>query len=120
MKVAVSSQGTSIEDQIDARFGRAAYFLIVDTETMDYETLPNEQNLQLAQGAGIQAAQSVINKDVNALVTGNCGPKAFATLSAANVEVFVGSRGTVREAVEQFKTGSLAKADSPNVEGHWM
>ena len=120
MKIAVSSQGTSLQDQVDPRFGRAPYFLIIDTETMECKPIENSQNVQLAQGAGIQAAQYVINEGVEALMTGNCGPKAYATLSAAKINVFVGVHGTVSDAVDQYKSGSLTKADTANVEGHWM
>ena len=120
MKVAVSCQGQSLDDKMDPRFGRTKHFLIVDTDTMDYKAVDNAQNLTLAQGAGIQAAQNVINQDVSAIVSGNCGPKAFATLSAAKIDIYVGGAGTVREIVEQLKDGTLKKADSPNVEGHWV
>jgi predicted Fe-Mo cluster-binding NifX family protein len=120
MKVAVTAQGKSIDDKLDPRFGRAKYLLIVDTETMEYQALENTQNLDLPQGAGIQAAQNVINEGVGAVVTGNCGPKAFTTLTAARVEVYIGAQGTVRGAVQDFISGSLTKADQANVEGHWV
>jgi len=120
MKVAVSSQGQSLEDKMDPRFGRTKHFLIVDTDTMECISVDNKQNLNLAQGAGIQAAQNVINEGVSAIVSGNCGPKAFATLSAAKIDIYVGNSGTVREIVEKLKAGSLTKADSANVEGHWV
>ncbi len=119
MKVAVTSQGKDLDDRLDSRFGRASYFVIVDPESMQFTAFNNEQNLNLPQGAGIQTAQNVINNGAQAIITGNCGPKAFATLAAARVTVYTGARGTVREAIEEFKNGALTKAESANVEGHW-
>ena len=119
MKVAVSTTGKTLEDPVDPRFGRAQYFAILDPEAMDLTVIDNNQSLGLPQGAGIQAAQTVINEKVSALITGNCGPKAFATLKTAGIAVYTGAHGTVREAVEQFKAGTLVKADDANVPGHW-
>jgi predicted Fe-Mo cluster-binding NifX family protein len=119
MKVAVSTTGKTLDDPVDPRFGRAPYFAVLDPEDMNLTVIDNSQSLGLPQGAGIQAAQTVIKERVDALITGNCGPKAFATLNAAGVAVYIGAHGTVREAVEQFKAGALTKAESANVPGHW-
>jgi len=119
MKVAVTAQGESLDAQVDPRFGRGAAFVIVDTDTDDCAYLDNSQNVNAAQGAGVQAAQAVINRGVDALVTGHCGPNAFRTLSQAGVKVYVGAEGTVREAIEKLKAGELKEADSPDVQGHW-
>jgi predicted Fe-Mo cluster-binding NifX family protein len=119
MKIAVSSTGRSLDDRVDPRFGRAAYFAILDTETMEISVVSNVQSLNLSQGAGIQAAQTIINEGVSALITGNCGPKAFATLNAAGIHVYTGAHGTLKEVIEQFKAGTLIKADGANVPGHW-
>ena len=120
MKVAVSTSGNDLEAQVDPRFGRAPNFIIVDTDTMEYKVVPNSQNLSLPQGAGIQAAQTVVSNGVSAILTGNCGPKAFKVLSSSGIKVFTGVSGTVREAIDMFKEGKLEPSSSANVEGHWM
>lgn len=120
MKVAVTSSGKTLDSALDPRFGRALYFLIVDTETMALEVKENTQNLNLPQGAGIQAGKTVADAGVEAVITGNCGPKAFNVLNAANIKVITGVSGTITEAVEQFKAGALQHAGGPNVEGHWV
>jgi len=118
MKVAVTSMGKSLDDQVDPRFGRCAYFLIVETETMQFEAVEN-QNVMLGGGAGIQSAQLMSEHDVHVILTGNCGPNAFQTLAAAGIELIVGVSGTVRDVVEQFKTGSLSSTGAPNVASHF-
>jgi predicted Fe-Mo cluster-binding NifX family protein len=120
MKIAVSSTGKDLEATLDARFGRAAYFMIVDPDTLAFEAVENRQNLNLAQGAGIQAAKTVLQHKADALITGNCGPKAFKVLVAAGIKVYVGVAGCIRDVVEQFKKGVLSEASEPNVEGHWV
>ena len=119
MKVAISAQGKDLEAQVDPRFGRAPYFVIIDPDTMELEAVDNKQSLNMPQGAGVQAAMTVINKDVEVLLTGNCGPKAFRTLSAANVEVITGVKGTVKEALENFNQGTYMAASAPSVGSHW-
>ncbi|MBW1848043.1 MAG: NifB/NifX family molybdenum-iron cluster-binding protein [Deltaproteobacteria bacterium] len=119
MKIAVTSTGKELASEMDPRFGRAAYFLIVDPETMEFETVENSQNINLPQGAGIQAGQTIADKKVDTLVTGNCGPKAFRILQAANIKVITGISGRVIDAVEKFKNGELKQTDQANVEGHW-
>lgn len=120
MKIAVSSQGKEITSDIDPRFGRAGYFLIIDSDSMEFQVLENRQNLDLPQGAGIQAGKTIADAGADILITGNCGPKAFQVLSAAGVDVIVGAKGTVKDAVSQYREGKLKAADAPNVEGHWV
>lgn len=120
MKIAISSSGTTLESEIDPRFGRAQNFLVIDTETMAFEVKENTQNLDLPQGAGIQAGKTVADLGVKAVITGNCGPKAFNILEAAEVKVITGISGTVKDAVKKFKNGDLAYVGGPNVEGHWV
>jgi predicted Fe-Mo cluster-binding NifX family protein len=119
MRIAVTSQHPDLGSEVDPRFGRAPYFVIVDTDSMDFEVIDNEQNLNAAQGAGIQAAQLVSTHRVEGVLTGHCGPKAFQTLTAAGVSIHSGVSGTVREAVEKFKRGDLKALTAPDVEGHW-
>jgi predicted Fe-Mo cluster-binding NifX family protein len=119
MKIAVTSSGKTLESPVDPRFGRAAFFVVVDTDTGAFEVHDNAQNLNAAQGAGIQAGETVSRLGAEAVITGHCGPKAFRTLGAAGVKVVIGAKGSVAEAVEAFKTGKLKPADAADVEGHW-
>ncbi len=118
MKVAISSSGKNLDSQIDPRFGRCAYFLIVETGDMSYEAFENE-NLALGGGAGISSAQFVSSKGAGAVLTGNCGPNAVQTLSAASVELFVNQTGTVKEAIERYKNGELRPTNEANVSDHY-
>jgi predicted Fe-Mo cluster-binding NifX family protein len=119
MKIAVTSQGANLDSQVDPRFGRAAYILIVDTETFEFKVLDNKENANALKGAGIQAASMVSDKSADALLTGYCGPKAFMTLEAAKIRVANNVEGTVRDAVKSFNEGKLTFADKANVEGQW-
>jgi len=119
VKVAVTSQGSDLNSQVDPRFGRAKNFIVVDTDTDEFSAHDNTQNMNAAQGAGIQAGRTVVDLGVAAVITGNVGPKAFTTLQAGNVKVYLGASGTVKEAVEKFKAGQLQGTEKANVEGHW-
>jgi len=118
MKIAVSSVGPTLDHAVDARFGRCAYFLVIDPDTLAFEPIQNSSNA-LGHGAGIQSAQLLANKGVTVLLTGNCGPNAFQTLAAAGIQVITGVAGQVREAVRMYKTGAMASASGPNVQGHF-
>jgi predicted Fe-Mo cluster-binding NifX family protein len=118
MKIAVTSTGKTLDSQVDPRFGRAAYFIVVDIETMDFIAIENE-NVAAAGGAGISSAKVVIDAGAQAVLTGNCGPNAEHTLTAGGVKMYTGATGTIAEAVELFKSGKLAKASGPNVELHF-
>ncbi len=118
MKIAVTSTGPSLDDSVEARFGRCAYFLIIDTDTMQYEAIENP-NIALGGGAGIQSAQLMSEKGVTTVLTGNCGPNAFNVFGQASIQVIVGVSGVVRNAVEQFKTGALSSASGPSVASHF-
>jgi len=118
MKIAVTSTGKTFDSQVDPRFGRAAYFIIVDTETMDSTALENA-NIAAAGGAGISSAKAVIDAGARVVLTGNCGPNAERALKAAGVKLFTGLGGTVAQAVERFKSGELAEAEGPNVQPHF-
>lgn len=120
MRIAVTSEGETLESRVDPRFGRASVFLIVDTETMAFEAVKNNQNLNLPQGAGIQAAQNVIQQNPDAVLTGNCGPKAFKVLQAGGVEVVVGVQGKVLDAVKAYMGKEYEPTSEANVEGHWV
>lgn len=119
MKIAVTAKGPGITDQVDPRFGRAAYILIVDTETMECEAVNNSDNVNAFKGAGIQAATTVAEKGAKVLLTGYCGPNAFKTVSAAGIKVVNDTAGTVQEAIDAFQNEPVVYSDGANVEGHW-
>ena len=119
MKIAVTSKGTDIDSAVDPRFGRAAYILIVDTETFDFEALDNQENVNALKGAGIQAAGMVSEKGAEVLLTGFCGPNAFKAMAAAKIGVANDASGSVKEAVQAYLDGKLPLADEANVEGQW-
>ena len=119
MKIAITSKGTDLSAEVDPRFGRAAYLLIVDVDTMDVLALDNSVNVNAFKGAGIQAATRICEKGAKVLVTGYCGPNAFKTLDAANIKVANFSDGNIRDAVKAFNKGEVPFADAANVEGHW-
>lgn len=119
MKIAVTAMGEGSEARVDARFGRAKYFVIYDTESKQYHTIDNKQVLNLPQGAGIQAAQHIIDAGAEVLLTGHCGPNAYKTLEAGGVKVVNGVDGVVSEAVARYQKGELDHAAGPDVEGHW-
>jgi predicted Fe-Mo cluster-binding NifX family protein len=119
MKIAISAKGSDLEAQVDPRFGRASCFLLVNPESMEYDVLMNEESQRAAQGAGIQAAAMVAGQRPAAVLTGNCGPKAFRTLQAAGISVFVGVEGSVRNAVQNYLEKKLTPASGPNVTSHW-
>lgn len=120
MKIAVTSSGDSLDSPLDPRFGRAAKFIIYDLDAEAFEVVDNAQNLNAPQGAGIQAAQHVVNAGVGGLVTGHTGPKAFKVLSAASVPVFLAPQGTVKDAIAAWRRGDLSPISEADVEGHWV
>lgn len=119
MKVAISVQGTTLNDQLDPRFGRAKQFLIIDTDTGALEVRSNAVNLNAAQGAGIQAGQSVVDSGATAVITGHVGPKAFKVLEAAGIPVYLADNCTAGESLDKFKRNELSVQKTADVEGHW-
>ena len=120
MKIAITAQGKELSSEIDLRFGRAKWLIVVDTETGEFKAHDNAVNLNAAQGAGIQTGQNIANLGVEAVITGNIGPNAFKTLNAASVKIFLAKKQTVSEAIDSFKTGKLEVVDQANVKGHWI
>jgi predicted Fe-Mo cluster-binding NifX family protein len=119
MKVAVTATGKDLDAQVDPRFGRAAYILVVDTQTQDVEIIDNQTNKNAFKGAGIQAAAAICDKGADVLLTGFCGTNAFKALDAASVKVANDARGTVREALAAFEQGKYSFASEANTQGHW-
>ena len=118
MKIGISSTGKDLNAQVDPRFGRCQYFLIVDADTMDFESISNESAMA-SGGAGIQAAQIIAKAGVEVMITGNVGPNAFQTLSAAGIKIFTGISGTIKEAVERYKKGDLKETETSTVGSHF-
>ena len=114
MKICITSQGDNLDAQIDARFGRCQYFIIVDTDTLEFEAVPNP-NIATGGGAGIQSGQMMAEKQIKAVLTGNVGPNAFQTLQAAAIDVITGVSGTVKEAVEKYRSGEFKPTEGPSV-----
>lgn len=118
MKICVTSMGDTLDSDVDPRFGRCKYFLVIDTDSLEIESIPNE-SMMASGGAGIQAAQRVAKTGANIVITGNIGPNAFQTLSAAGVKVITGANGTIKEIVNKFKKGEMNERQSPSVESHF-
>lgn len=119
MKIAISSQGKDLSSNIDERFGRAKIFIIYDLDNKNFKVIENTQNLNAQEGAGIQSAANVSREGVSAVITGNCGPKAFKTLQAAKVKVYLIANKTVEQAIEDYENKVLKEQTNANVEGHW-
>ena len=117
MKIAVSSTGDNLDSNVDMRFGRCKYFMIVDSENMEFNAVSNE-SVMASGGAGIKAAETIVNQDVEIVLTGNIGPNAHRTLSAAGIKVFTGATGTIKEAIDKYKNNDLRESGSANVGSH--
>ncbi|MFH2220264.1 MAG: NifB/NifX family molybdenum-iron cluster-binding protein [Pseudomonadota bacterium] len=120
MKIAITANGKDLSSDIDPRFGRAPYFIVVDPESMAWQPIENTQNLSLPQGAGIQAGKTVIETGATVLITGYCGPKAFKVLTKCGIRIITGVKGRVMDAVSQYNNGALESSKEANVEGHWV
>ncbi len=118
MKIAISSTGQNLDASVDARFGRCQYFIIIEPETMKFEAIANP-SITAMHGAGIQTSQLIASKGATVVLTGNCGPNAFQTLSAAGIQVIVGVTGTVKGAIEKYKKGELQASSQASVPSHF-
>jgi len=116
--IAVSATGTTLEDHVDQRFGRCKYFIVVDSDTLTFEALSN-QGIMASSGAGIKAGQTLAEKGVKAVISGNIGPNAFDTLSAANIDIYIGASGKIEDILQKFNLGELKKTESSNVKSHF-
>jgi len=118
VRIAISATGPSLDAEVDPRFGRCQYFIIVDPETLEFEALENASQMASC-GTGIASAQTVANKEVQAVLTVNCGPKAYLTLKAAGIEVMTGVTGSIRDAIEGYKAGLIQATPAPTVDTHY-
>lgn len=120
MKIAVTATEKSLDSDMDRRFGRCALFAVYDTASGDVTYIDNTQNLNAAQGAGIQAAQNIAKNGVEAVITGHCGPKAFKILCKAGITVYNVDANSVEKALELYNSNSLEASLQADVEGHWV
>ena len=120
MKIVFSASGDNLDAPLDSRFGRAPKFLVYDLDADTFTIVDNQQNLNAAQGAGIQSAEMVARTGAKYLVTGHCGPKAFRVLSAAGIRIYPCNAPTVAAALAEYRAGRLVEASSADVEGHWV
>lgn len=122
MKIAVTSYGEDLAGKIDRSFGRAKWFVVIDKDTETFEAHSNTQNVNAAQGAGIQAAQNLSNLGVDIVLTGNVGPNAFKTLNAASIRIAIVDKNieTVGEAISEWESGTLQEVSGATIEGHWV
>jgi len=119
MKVAITSMDGTLDGMVDERFGRARKLVLYDVDTGDSEVVENSTQMNLAQGAGIQAAQNVVNLGVRVIISGHVGPKAFQVLQSANVDAYSAVNMTVAGAIKQYREGRLIKLGGADVQGHW-
>ena len=118
MKIAISATGSTLDAEVDPRFGRCQHFIVADTETGDFEALDNSSAMA-AGGAGISTAQMIAGKGVEAVLTGNCGPNAYQVLSSAGIKTITGVSGKVKDAIEEYKLGTYSAAQQANVADHY-
>ncbi|MGE4519672.1 MAG: NifB/NifX family molybdenum-iron cluster-binding protein [Desulfobacteraceae bacterium] len=119
MKIAVTSKGNTIDSEVDPRFGRADFIIVVDSDTFEFDVIDNSENKNAFKGAGIKAASKISEYKAQVLLTGYCGPNAFTTLEAAGIKACDNVSGTVKEAVTAFNEGRYKFLDAPNAEGQW-
>jgi predicted Fe-Mo cluster-binding NifX family protein len=118
MKIAISATDRSLDAKVDPRFGRCTYFIVVDPETMEFEVIDNS-GAMAAGGAGVSAAQAVVDKNVQALLTGNCGPNAYQVLSSAGIQLITGVSGKIRDVAENYGSGKYQVSTQANVPDHF-
>lgn len=117
MKLCITAKEATLDAQIDPRFGRCAFFIFIDSETMEFEAVDNAA-LSTAGGAGIKAGTLVSERNAQAVLTGSAGPNAYQVLAAAGIDVYTGVTGSIADVVRAFNAGELQKSSGPNVQSH--
>lgn len=118
MKIAITATAPNIDADVDPRFGRCQYFVIVDPQTMKHETMENA-GAAAGGGAGIATAQGLSGKNIEAVITGHCGPNACGALNAAGIKIFTNASGKIKDAIEAYKAGKLTATSQPDVASHF-
>jgi len=118
MKIAISASSPSLDSEVNPRFGRCDMFIIADPKSIDFEVVDNAGE-SAGGGAGISTAQMIAQKNVEVVITGNCGPNAHRVLSSAGIEIITGAEGTVRQVIEDYNNGKLSSSSGPNVSDHF-
>lgn len=118
MKICVTSTGDNLDSEVDPRFGRCPYFIIVDPDSLEFMAISNT-NAEATGGAGIQSAQLMAREGAEAVLTGSVGPNAFQTLTSLKIKVFAGLSGSVKEAVKSYQEKKLKEMSGPSVSGHF-
>jgi predicted DNA-binding protein (UPF0251 family)/predicted Fe-Mo cluster-binding NifX family protein len=119
MTIAITSADGTLDGKVDERFGRARKIILYDMESKEHSVVDNAQNLNAAQGAGIQAAQNVVRTGAKAIISGHFGPKAFQVIQMAGLDVYSATNISVKEAIQSFETGKLTKLAGADVASHW-
>jgi predicted Fe-Mo cluster-binding NifX family protein len=120
MNIAISTQGNDLDSLVDPRFGRAAWFVIVDSETEEWTAVDNSANADASGGAGVQTGTAIVDRQVGAVITGNVGPNAHKVLAAADIALYQANNGvSARDALRSWKANGLAAIEKPTVAGHW-
>ena len=111
MRVVISATDDNLDSQVDRRFGRCPWFLFVDTESLEYEAARNE-SADASSGAGTACAQFVLEKGINALISGQAGPNAYEVLKQAGVKIFMAPKDcSVREAIDKYRNNELLQME---------
>ncbi len=113
MKICITAKGNTLQSEVDPRFGRSNYFILIETDNMEYTAITN-QNINETGGVGVKSAKLMSDNGVEAVLTGACGPNAFKTLESANIKIVDGVKGLVKEVAEKFKNGELSYSNSPS------
>jgi predicted Fe-Mo cluster-binding NifX family protein len=119
MKIVISSTGKDLESEVDPRFGRCKYFLIIEAENKRIKEFKAIENIGKNQSgaAGITAGQIVANQGVDSVITTNLGPKAFSIFDQFKIKIFQG-QGKIKNVIEDFFKGKLRELSNSNAEQH--
>lgn len=117
MIICITSTGNTLDATVSPIFGRCPYYIFYDLDKDTYEAVSNP-SLMAGGGAGIQAAQFIVNKGAKAVISGNIGPNAASVLQSAHVDMFIGEPVSIREAVDKFKKEELHKTGATTQSGY--
>lgn len=109
MKIIITASSNKLDQAFNPRFGRADYFILIDSETRAWEAFPNPAATS-GGGAGPQAVQFISAKGAEIVISGRYGPNAFSALEAAGIQAYIASDGTVNHVLQQFLDGQLEQA----------